>query len=56
MIITKGVIKKTNLDFNNHVNIAEYIKFADQSNNKLFKKIIDKKKNLFRSKKNFYRK
>ncbi len=53
MIITKGVIKKTNLDFNNHVNIAEYIKFADQSNNKLFKKIIDKKKIYFVAKKTF---
>lgn len=40
MVITKGVIKKKNLDFNSHVNIAEYVKFADQSNNKLFKKDI----------------
>ena len=40
----QGVIEKINLDFNNHVNIAEYIKLADQSNNKLFKEINSKKK------------
>jgi acyl-CoA thioesterase FadM len=42
MIVNKGVIEKINLDFNNHVNIAEYIKLADQSNNKLFKEINSK--------------
>ncbi len=53
MIITKGVIKKKNLDFNNHVNIAEYIKFADQSNNKLFKEVNLKKNIYFVAKKTF---
>ena len=47
MIITRGVIEKINLDFNNHVNIAEYIKLADQSNNKLFKEINSKKKKIY---------
>jgi len=53
MIITRGVIKRTNLDFNSHVNIAEYVKFADQSNNTLFKKINLKKNIYFVAKKTF---
>lgn len=53
MIITKGVIERINLDFNNHVNIAEYIKLADQSNNKLFKEINSKKKIYLVAKKTF---
>ena len=53
MIITRGVIEKINLDFNNHVNIAEYIKLADQSNNKLFKEINSKKKIYLVAKKTF---
>lgn len=53
MIITKGVIKKKNLDYNNHVNIAEYIKFADKANSKIFNKININKKFLFVAKKTF---
>ena len=53
MIVNKGVVEKINLDFNNHVNIAEYIKLADQSNNKLFKEINSKKKIYLVAKKTF---
>lgn len=53
MITTKGFIKKKHLDDNNHVNIAEYIKFADISNNKLFKNTNFKKKIYLVAKKTF---
>ena len=56
MIYLKGIISKKNLDRNNHTNISMYVKFADQSNDNLIKKIYKKRKLFFVAKKNFYRK
>ena len=46
MIYLRGIISKKNLDHNNHTNISMYVKFADESNDNLIKKIY-KKKNYF---------
>ena len=55
MIISKGVIKKQQLDSNKHLNVSEYIKFADKQNSELLKD-FKKKKFYFVAKKNIYRK
>ena len=43
MIISKGVIKKQQLDSNKHLNVSEYIKFADKQNSELLKDFKKKK-------------
>ena len=53
MIYSKGIISKKNLDNNNHTNISMYIKFADQSNDKLIKRIFKNRKFFFVAKKTF---
>ena len=53
MIYLRGIISKKNLDHNNHTNISMYVKFADESNDKLIKKIYKKKKLFFVAKKTF---
>ena len=50
MIISKGVIKKQQLDSNKHLNVSIDIKFADKQNSELLK---DFKKIYFVAKKTF---
>ena len=52
-MIKIGKVIKKNLDINNHVNISEYIRLADNSNYKLFDKIKLKKSIYLVAKKTF---
>lgn len=45
IIISKGIIKKNQLDSNKHLNVSEYIKCADKQNSELLKDF--KKKNFY---------